>query len=107
MERITETFRGVNCKRHAMQWRDRMALQGWREANFGGVGGVGGYKSCSMTLEREAPVPAPVAETHTDQTLFKAYHAILDSGLSQEWASRVINSMQNAGILFRERVTHG
>lgn len=57
MERITETFRGVNAKKNARKWRDRMASEGWREDNFSGVSGVGAYKACSMTLTRET-VPA-------------------------------------------------
>lgn len=59
MERMTETFRGVNCKKHARQWRDRMKAEGWSEASFSGVSGVGMYKVCSMTLSRAA-IPAGV-----------------------------------------------
>jgi hypothetical protein len=51
-ERWTETFRGVNCKKNARKWRDSQAKDGWREASFSGVSGVGGYKTCSMTLVR-------------------------------------------------------
>lgn len=51
-ERITEMFRGTHCKRHARQWRDNMAKDGWREESFSGVSGVGAFKSCSMTLVR-------------------------------------------------------
>lgn len=57
MERITETFRGVHCKRAAREWKNRMALDGWREETFSGVSGLGGYKTCSMTLVRAAAAP--------------------------------------------------
>ena len=53
-ERITETFRGVNCKKNARKYRDRLAAEGWREESFSGVSGVGGYKTCSITLVRPA-----------------------------------------------------
>lgn len=55
-QRITETFRGLNCKKNARKWRDRMAAEGWREESFSGVSGVGGFKVCSMTLSRPEPV---------------------------------------------------
>jgi len=58
-ERITETFRGVNCKRHAYAYRDQMKSEGWREASFSGVSGVGGYKSCSITLVRSTVASTP------------------------------------------------
>lgn len=57
-ERITETFRGVHCKKNARKWRDRMAREGWREETFSGVSGVGSFKACSMTLSRPEPVGA-------------------------------------------------
>jgi hypothetical protein len=48
---------------------------------------------------------AHVSEHHDDQTLFKAHQAILNAGL--EFGAResgaVLNSLLNAGILFRER----
>ena len=40
---------------------------------------------------------------HSEDTLFKAVNAMVDSGLSFEVAREAIRSMQNAGILFRER----
>lgn len=40
----------------------------------------------------------------TEETLFKAYKAICRAGVTPEFAEKIINEMQNAGILFRERV---
>lgn len=54
-----------------------------------------------------AAVPAnPKVETesHDDGTLNKVYAALADCELSYHKIIEAINSMQNAGILFRERV---
>lgn len=40
--------------------------------------------------------------THTGGTMDKVLQALMDSGLTQEQATNAVNSMQNAGILFRE-----
>lgn len=42
-------------------------------------------------------------ETHTEETLFKVKRALLGYGLSEKTVIDLINAMQNAGILFRER----
>lgn len=99
-ERITETFRGLHCARHARQWRDRMAPQGWRMETFGGVSGIGGYKACSMTLIKALSPEPP------DATL-KAYQAVLESGLDPQWTDRVIKAILNADIRFQERAGNG
>jgi hypothetical protein len=43
-------------------------------------------------------------ETHTEDTLFKVAVALREAGLSEQEIDDAINSMQNSGILFRERV---
>ena len=40
--------------------------------------------------------------THTGSTMDKVLQSLMDSGLTQEAATNAVNSMQNAGILFRE-----
>lgn len=40
----------------------------------------------------------------TEATLFKVYEALRKSGLSEDQVRDGISEMQNAGILFRERV---
>lgn len=97
-ERVTETFRGLHCRRHANQWQRAMAPFGWRLETFGGVSGVGSFKACSMTLVRVTLAPPRVDATQ------RAYAATLGSGLPREWADRVIASIQSAGITFMERV---
>lgn len=42
--------------------------------------------------------------TYTDKTMDKVYDALLDAGLTIRNARVAVNSMQNAGILFRERL---
>lgn len=51
-ERHTETFRGVNCKKHARQYVANAARAGWRQESFSGVSGVGAFKTCSVTVVR-------------------------------------------------------
>lgn len=43
------------------------------------------------------------ATYHDDQTMAKVYHALIETGLTEQLALSAINSMQNAGIYFRER----
>lgn len=43
------------------------------------------------------------ATYHDDQTMTKVYQALIDTGLIEQQAMDAINSMQNAGIYFRER----
>jgi len=43
-------------------------------------------------------------ETHTDKTLDKVYNALYRTGINHTTATDAIINMQNAGILFRERV---
>lgn len=38
-----------------------------------------------------------------EQTLFKVFRALIESGLTEKQALSAINQMQNVGILFRER----
>lgn len=40
---------------------------------------------------------------HDENTLRKVYDAIMKNGLSRKTAEDVVNNLQNAGILFRER----
>lgn len=40
----------------------------------------------------------------TEETLYKVYQALLVAELEPKEAERCINEMQNAGILFRERI---
>ena len=42
-------------------------------------------------------------ESYNEGTLFKVHDALLDSGLSSLQIKEAINSLQNSGILFRER----
>lgn len=42
-------------------------------------------------------------EDYDDETMAMVYMALMESGLTHEQAVNAINSMQNAGILFRER----
>lgn len=44
-----------------------------------------------------------MAETHTEETLFKVYAALKAVGWKHHQAEDAITSMQNMGILFRER----
>jgi len=44
---------------------------------------------------------------YTEGTLYKVYEALRASGATEEQAQSAINGMQNAGILFRERVPQG
>lgn len=41
---------------------------------------------------------------YTEETLYKVYRALRASGMSEDQSERAINEMQNAGILFRERI---
>lgn len=41
--------------------------------------------------------------THNEDTLRKVYQALLENGIYGQKATDVVNSMQNLGILFRER----
>lgn len=43
-------------------------------------------------------------ETHTEETLFKVAVGLREAGLSEDEIQHAISSMQNNGILFRERV---
>lgn len=43
-------------------------------------------------------------ETHDDDTLFKVAVALREVGLTEQQIDDAINSMQNYGILFRERM---
>jgi len=42
-------------------------------------------------------------EYHDDDTLFKVYKALEESGASRQQAIDMVSAMQNRGILFRER----
>ena len=60
-------------------------------------------------VERLVPCPprcdVVVDETcHSESTLFKVRNALDKSGFTMSEADRVINSLLNDGILFRERV---
>lgn len=43
-------------------------------------------------------------EVHDDNTMRKVYNALSDLGWDEEEVFDAVNSMQNAGILFRERM---
>lgn len=55
-----------------------------------------------MKEDEETPA-VPATEGHDDGTLNKVYAALADCELSYNKIIEAINSMQNAGILFRER----
>lgn len=66
---------------------------------------------CPAPDKVEVLVPCPstcagiIDETcHSELTLFKVRNALDKSGFTMSEADRVINSLLNAGILFRERV---
>jgi hypothetical protein len=44
----------------------------------------------------------PSEEYHDEETLQKVYGAMVDNGVNGEEAREIINTMQNAGLLFRE-----
>lgn len=57
--------------------------------------------------ETKRLLPAETGEDetiHTEETLFKVHYALTKSSLTEEAANSAIISMQNTGILFRERV---
>lgn len=41
---------------------------------------------------------------HDEDTMFKVFAAVEDAGYSVEESNDIINSLFNAGILFRERI---
>lgn len=56
-------------------------------------------------LERRIVPSANSGEGFTEETLYKVYGALRkDDSLSEEQATDAIMRMQNAGILFRERI---
>lgn len=61
-------------------------------------GGPGMCSKCSS----EALVA--VVETYDEDTLLRVQQALISSGLTQHQAFDAICSMQNDGILFRERI---
>ena len=46
----------------------------------------------------------PSEEYHDENTLHKVFGAMVDNGVNGEEAREIINTMQNAGLLFREHV---
>jgi hypothetical protein len=57
-------------------------------------------------LCRQCSTEAQIAqiETHDEDTILRVKLALVSSGLSQHQAFDAISAMQNAGILFRERI---
>jgi hypothetical protein len=77
-----------------------------RPVQIARCGGPGLCTKCSAeaALYKANQKTDPPAEQHTDDTLFKVLTALSASGLTQKQAINAIRVMQNAGILFRERV---
>jgi hypothetical protein len=42
--------------------------------------------------------------TYNEMTMHKVYRACMDAGMTQNNAIDLVNSMQNSGVLFREKV---
>lgn len=40
---------------------------------------------------------------HDEETMQKVYDAMVEKGLSEDFATEIVSGMQNKGILFRER----
>jgi hypothetical protein len=54
--------------------------------------------------EQAAEVNDEPAETHSEETLFKVARALRSLDMTDEFITDAISAMQNAGILFRERL---
>lgn len=60
--------------------------------------------SSVMLDDNGVPMVREGGETHTEETLMKVHMALVKSGLHPNAADNAVREMQNAGILFRERI---
>lgn len=84
-------------------WSVEQAIDIYRASDTGNAKGV---------LDNAAQIEQYVrngkgGEFVDEGTLYKVQEALLDEGLGAPEAQAIINRMQNAGILFRERVQDG
>lgn len=73
-----------------------------------GLGPTHDYVNVSAQVVGEPDNEPPVDEDverlyHGEDTLFKINEVLLDRGFSEKTVTEIINTLQNAGILFRER----
>lgn len=73
-------------------------VEGTRPVSVHRCGGISMCAQCAME-SKDAP-----RETHTEQTLFTVRDALVKSGLTERQTYNAITELQNAGILFRERL---
>lgn len=73
------------------------------------VARCGGMRMCRACMQDAAnwsdsnTTNTNILERHDEGTVKKVYHALLQTGLTNNQALDAINEMQNVGILFRER----
>lgn len=62
------------------------------------------FPSVTVSAYEEGEIAKEQDEYFDEYTMFKVYNAMREGGITDLGARELINALQNAGILFRERV---